>query len=370
MSGRSNRKLSFAYVQDFKYSRGETPLDRSIGIIIEEFMKKLYLIGIVSLLLGGVLFFLADSSYHHSISQDNTVERVEILEGDDIYAITKKLKTQKFIGSEYAFIFGVWRDGLKGTFQAGVYDLSHSLSPADIAFVFSRGEAKSRDIKITFPEGWTAEEMARRLIANGLPGEEFLVIAKHPTEEIRASFNFLRSIPEGGSLEGYLFPDTYFFLPEATGLEIVEKLLQTFDKNTNTLREEAGEDFSQKVIMASILEGEVRTREDRRVVSGIFWKRINEEMAIQSDATLDYILQSGKIQHNGTDLKTDSPYNTYLYKGLPPGPVSNPSLDALDAAVHPISSEYYYFLSDPQTGETYFAKDFEEHKRNKVKVGL
>lgn len=336
-------------------------------------IKRIAIIVAFFFLFGVALYFWADFLYHKPVESSNDTVRIEIIEGDGAWTIAKKLEAKKLVSSQYVFLFGVWQDKLRGTFHAGVYELARSLSPADIATIISRGEAKLRDIKVTFPEGWTVQEMTDRLTEKGLLGQSFFDVAEHPTEAMLASFDFLSTLPEKSSLEGYLFPDTYFFLPETTGEELVQRMLQTFDTKTKTLRAESrsqNKSFVDIMIMASILEGEVRSSEDRKIVSGIFWKRIDAGMLLQSDATLNYILQSGKVQHSANDLETDSPYNTYLYKGLPPGPVGNPSLDAIDAALHPQDSPYWYFLSDPQTGQTYFAKDFEEHKRNKDRVGL
>lgn len=335
-------------------------------------MKKSLYIFIGLFVLGGGLFFALDFSYHAPAQKSDAMVRVEILDGDTAWTIAEKLKNKQLIGSKVAFLFGVWRDGLRGTFRSGVYNISRALSPADIAAMISSGKAQLRDIKVTFPEGWTAQEMADRLTEKGLDGGAFLEVVRHPTQELRSRFDFLTNIPKDATLEGFLFPETYFFLPETTPEEMVAKMLVTFDTKTQALRAEgkSGKSFFEILTMASILEGEVKTDADRKLVSGIFWKRIESGMRLQSDATLDYILQSGKIQHSGRDLETDSLYNTYKYEGLPPGPVCNPSLSALEAALHPTDSSYLYFLSDPQTGKTYFAKDFEEHKANKAKVGL
>jgi UPF0755 protein len=122
--------------------------------------------------------------------------------------------------------------------------------------------------------------------------------------------------------------------------------------------------------MASIVEGEVSKDSDRKVVAGIFWNRLAIGQALGSDATLEYVLGGNKRQHSIAETQIDSPYNTYRFKGLPPGPVSNPGLSAIDAAINPAETQYFYFLSDPATGETIFSKTFEEHVANKAKYGL
>lgn len=322
-------------------------------------------------LVVGIIFW-AYSSYTQPFRKGNDIVRVEISEGEDIVSIANNLEEKELIGSQWVFLFGVWLDGLGGTFQAGTYDLSHSLSPADIAMVFSQGEARSRDIWVTFPEGWTAKKMAERLSEKGFDGKGFLDIVQNPSDEIVSIFSFLQDRKKENSLEGYLFPDTYSFFPSATPQEIVEKMLQNFDRRVSeSMRTEVGNrKLSDVIIMASIIENEVRILQDRKLVSGIFWKRIDEGIRLQSDATLAYALGTNKIQHSIEETQMDSPYNTYRYAGLPPGPISNPSIESIQAALHPITSEYYYFVSNPDTGETLYGKTFEEHQINKQKAGL
>lgn len=124
------------------------------------------------------------------------------------------------------------------------------------------------------------------------------------------------------------------------------------------------------IIMASITEGEVQTDDDRKIVAGLFWNRLSIGMALGSDATLEYALGTNDKQHTIAQTKINSPYNTYLYKGLPPGPVSNPGISAINAAIYPTDSPYNYFLSDPKTGQTIFSKTFDEHVANKTKYEL
>lgn len=124
------------------------------------------------------------------------------------------------------------------------------------------------------------------------------------------------------------------------------------------------------VTMASILEKEVKTPEDMKIVSGIFWKRIDQGRPLQSCATIAYVLGREKKQYSYEDTRTPSPYNTYINKGLPPGPINNPGMNSILAAVYPKETDYNYFLTDPETGKTIFSKTLEEHEENKVKYGL
>ncbi|QQS21433.1 MAG: endolytic transglycosylase MltG [Candidatus Moraniibacteriota bacterium] len=147
------------------------------------------------------------------------------------------------------------------------------------------------------------------------------------------------------------------------------------------MRKEAdqqGKTVFETVTFASILEREIGNanqsaeaiERDRRMVSDLFWRRLRDNHALESDATLEYARGESKVQHSIEETRFDSPYNTYRYRGLPPGPISNPGLASLRATLFPLSNPYYFFLNNPKTGETFFAVTFEEHKHNKVKNGL
>jgi UPF0755 protein len=178
-------------------------------------------------------------------------------------------------------------------------------------------------------------------------------------------------LPPGATLEGFLFPDTYRIFRDAGAERIIEKMLDNFgDKLTSQMREDIKKQertIYETIIMASIIEKEVRTPEDMQIVSGIFWDRIKNGQALESCATLAYILGVNKAQYSEEDTKIDSLYNTYKYRGLPPSPISNPGLNAIKAAIYPKYTEYNYFLSRPDTGETVFSRTYAEHLENKRK---
>ncbi|MCK4635238.1 MAG: endolytic transglycosylase MltG [Candidatus Moranbacteria bacterium] len=333
-------------------------------------MKKIFIILI--------LFLIAFSTMHYmmrSSRSENIVEQTFVIEkGDDLVMVGKKLAKEDFITSKWFFYYYAWKEKLRGRIFAGEYQIDPNSSIADIAFKITEGELKVKheeSIKITFPEGWTIEKMSKRLEKNNLPAEEFKKLAKNPSEEILAEFTF---IPEEKSLEGFLFPDTYIFTVDATAEEIIVKMLSNFDKKVpSDMRDDlAAEEKSlyEILIFASIVEGEVPTDADRGIVAGIFKNRLDIDMALQSDATIDYIKGEAEIKHTLADLEIDSLYNTYKYPGLPPGPINNPSLASFKAAISPEETDYMYFLNNAETGETVFSKTFDEHISNKAKNGL
>jgi UPF0755 protein len=191
---------------------------------------------------------------------------------------------------------------------------------------------------------------------------------------VKTDYEFLKDKPGGGNLEGFLFPDTYIFFKDASAVSIINRMLLNFDeKLSGEMKgdiEKSGHSIYEVVTMASILEKEVKTKEDMKIASGIFWDRMEFGMPLQSCATVAYVLGKEKKQYSYDDTRTPSPYNTYINKGLPPGPIDNPGINALNAAIYPTKTDYIYFLTDPETGKTIFSKTIEEHEANKVKYGL
>ena len=183
-------------------------------------------------------------------------------------------------------------------------------------------------------------------------------------KDFSEEFDFLEDKPKNLGLEGYLFPDTYEIFFEEGIEDIVRRMLDNFDRKlTLELKEEIA---SQKksifeiVTMASLIEKEVRTIEDKKIVSGILWKRLKSRMPLQVDATISYITGRKTTEITKEELKINSPYNTYKYKGLPLGPICNPGLESIKAAIYPKQSEYWFYLSTPE-GETIFSKTLREH---------
>lgn len=253
---------------------------------------------------------------------------------------------------------------------AGEYSLSPKLTTKEITKLLAAGEVLSQEKTITLIEGWNIKDMAAYLQEKKVtPAASFISAAEKPLSAWK--FDWLSDAPKGADLEGYLFPDTYRIAKDATAEQIINKLLSNFDKKlTPTMRAEIkqqGKTVYEIITMASVIEKEVRTPEDMKIVSGIFWDRIKYGIALQSDATLSYILDDKVGGHTIEQTKIDSPYNTYKYRGLPPGPIANPGLNAITAAVYPGFTEYVYFLSDPATGKTIYSKTLQEHNANKYK---
>ena len=261
-----------------------------------------------------------------------------------------------YIFKVYAHLTGVDKKIKAGMFTLPQYPISH------IEFArFLTEKAKSKEVKFTIPEGYTLQQIAELLADKNLAVyEDFITQA----EREFPIFNFQFS-----TKEGYLFPDTYRVYEGASADEIIQKMRDNFKRKVEPLLPEIenhGKTLEQVIIMASILEREVKTEEDMRKVADILWRRFESGVKLEVDSTLNYILPKEERREALTfiQLASDSPYNTYKYSGLPPAPIGNPGLKAIKAAINPGPNEYWYFLSTPDSTIVY-AKTFDEQRRNK-----
>ena len=275
--------------------------------------------------------------------------------------IAADLEKQGIIKSSLFFRLFVITSNKHLKLQAGSYNLSSSMSVAKIVKKISSGDTIRN--KITIVEGWDSKDIAEYLESKKLYSQkEFLDLVK---QDFSGDFEFLKDKPKKLNLEGYIFPDTYEFHLEEKPEILLKNILSNFNKkmNTDLIKEIKAQDKSifKIVTMASIIEKEVRSLEDKKVVSGILWKRMANDIPLQVDSTVNYI--TGK-NHSGVaieDTKINSPYNTYKYIGLPLGPISNPGIESILAAIYPKESPFWYYLSSDKNGQTIFSKTLEEH---------
>jgi UPF0755 protein len=275
---------------------------------------------------------------------------VKIEKGWGSGEVAQKLKDEQLIESKWLFVFFVWVRGYNEHLQAGDYLLNPKMDLMKISKMIAFGEVAPNYVKITIPEGWTNKQIEERLINYG-------VLAQGD------------KLPQ--NQEGYLFPDTYYFEKNSGVDAVVKKMSENFMKRVGEgISKDLLADSSMKlpnaVIMASIIEREVKSDEDRAIVSGIFWKRIENNYPLESCATIAYILGKDKKQYSYEDTRVESPYNTYINVGLPPAPINNPGLSAIKAALYPKYTDYNFFLSAPD-GTTIFSKTLDEHNANKLR---
>lgn len=301
-------------------------------------MKYFITLIVVIILIGG--FWVWQGIYYPVNPDSNETVIFLVRKGEGAKEISIHLKEQGLI--RYGSFFKVYAlvQGQAEKLQAGEYELSPGMAIPEIVNKLASGDRIKKIITII--EGWTLKDIAEYLEAEELDP----------------------------SLEGYLFPDTYEISPEDGVEEIIEKMLDNFDKKlTSELREEIASQektIHEIVIMASLLEKEVRTFEDKKIVAGILWKRLESNMLLQVDATITYITDRKTTKILKKELQIDSPYNTYKYKGLPIGPICNPGLESILAAIYPQENQYLYYLSTPE-GETIFSRTLEAHNIAKAK---
>jgi len=295
-----------------------------------------------------------------------------VKKGDGVRQIAANLQSAKLINSNLFFNIYARNNNLATKFQAGEYELSAKLSMSEIADILANGKAIRKEKEVKFIEGWTTREMDAYLAkTNIIKAGELLDYSQKEVSNLRTNYDFLNDLPANATLEGFLFPDTYKINENAKLDSIIKKMLGNFNgKLTEEMRadiKKQGKSLYEIVTMASLIEKEVKSYDDKRMVSGIFWNRIKNGQALESCATLAFILGVNKKQYTYEDTKVDSPYNSYMNRGLPPGPISNPGINAIKAAIYPIENDYVYFLSRFDNGETVFSKTYDEHLRNKAK---
>ncbi len=283
-----------------------------------------------SMFLVGVLLFLL---YYITIGPPITFPSatlVKITPGESPQTVADTLAEKHIIHSSFLFLLGtrLWN---KGEIIPGEYFFPGPQTVLTIARRISRGDYELIPMKVTIPEGYDAQQIST-LLANKIPdfdAQTFFALAK----------------PQ----EGYLFPDTYFFLPGEDPKEIVQTMRENFSKQTgriSTTTAAFSRPMNDIVIMASLIEKEAPDMQNRRIIAGILWHRLAIGMPLQVDAVFPYIINKNSFQLTKQDLQTNSPYNLYIHAGLPPTAISNPGINAILAAATPIKTHYLYYLSD------------------------
>jgi UPF0755 protein len=268
--------------------------------------------------------------------------------GQGTREIALNLEEEGLIPLAPMFRLYVSTSGTAGKLQAGPYYLSSSMNVVEIAEILAEG--KTAKEKITIIEGWTLRDIASYFEEKSISSKE-------------EAFAVLGSPLDAGSKEGFIFPDTYLVDYGASLEDIVLQAENNFEEKVNPYLgtiEEKGLSLKEVITMASVIEKEVRTEEDKELVSGIFWKRIKYGVPLQSCASIAYIKGVSQWRYSYEDTRVESLYNTYLHLGLPPGPISNPGLGSIEAAINPKDSPYWYYLSTPE-GETIYSRTLEDH---------
>ncbi len=333
------------------------------------FSKKFFTLVILLLLAFGFGAYFRESLRPTSSGVGEQTVEFWVKQGDDINQVAEVLKATGLVKSKILFEFYGLLTGGAFLLQPGLHYISSAQSASEILDKLS---SKPSEVALTVFPGLTLKEVEERLVA-------IKVISKGEL----ANFNpalFKKSYPflaGAVSLEGFIMPDTYKFFAYSSVDGVVKKFLDNFQAKTKDLKDSKGltflerKDILEKLVVASLLEKEIPDIAERQIAAGILEKRLKNDIPLQVDATIFYFKCEGKFLGCGNvvrkDYKKPSPFNTYLNKGLPPAPISNPGAEAIKAAVNPVYSNYWYYLSDPKTKRTIFSSTFDEHNENRYK---
>ena len=333
-------------------------------------MKKIKIskINIILIVLIVIAFVLV--SEVKGFFKQNQQITINIAEGTSLTGLAKTLKEHDLINSEILFkLFAKTQDDIIKSGDHVFTDRSYK------ALYESACKSVYEGVDVTIPEGMEFYRIAKLLSDKGLGTyEEFIEAGKIKYYD----YWFLKDLPQRKyELEGYLFPDTYNFSYHQSPQEIFDMMLNNFNvKFTDDMKKRADEinmSVDEIITLASIVEREAAVKNELDIVAGVFYNRLNQKAEstglLESCATVQYILEERKDVLSMSDTKIDSPYNTYMYKGLPVGPISQPGMSAISATLYPKKTDYLYFVADG-TGKHLFSKTFTEHTNNMRKVGL
>ena len=313
---------------------------------------------------GGVgAYYSSEVSAAHRVGQGPIA--LSIPPGTSTSGVADLLVSKGVIGNALVFSTYVRLHGL--SLEAGQYSIPAGATVSDVAALLAHNQTGT-SVRVTIPEGYTARQVGALMAKKGLfSADDFLAATRQPYPQ-----DFLVGHDPSLGLDGYLFPDTYDFAPRVTPKEVITVLLNRFgEKLTPDLRTRlpAGYTLNQVVVMASIVEREAFFDKDRAAVAGVFYNRLAARMPLQSDATVAYAKGQAGADITEDDKKLNSPYNTYLNPGLPPGGISNPGMPSIMAALQPQKTGYYYYLTD-KVGHAHFSTTYAQHQQCQVNLSV
>lgn len=309
---------------------------------------------------------LLKNSLLQPLSKQPKPTRVEIPVGATPFEIGSRLEQRRIIRSGMAYAIYLMAQKEKQPCLPGRYVLSPDMQPIEILRQLRLGPGNSPydTVRVVFPEGYTIAQIAKRLDEKGITDEKaFLRVATQSQVLEIWNYDFPKPV---GSLEGYLFPDTYDFLPNSSPEKVLDQMLSNFSKRFvrpyRQQMEQHKHEIHELVTIASLIEREARVAQDRPRIAGVIENRLTRNMPLQIDASVIYALGRHKTRVLYRDLQVDSPYNTYRNRGLPPGPIANPGKESLEAALIPESHDYLYYVAQ-HDGSHIFTRSYGEHQR-------
>ena len=323
----------------------------------EQFTIKQGISVLVVLLIVFVGFFTL--LFNEETPKESHKIKFKVIEGMDAQEIARRLEKAGIIDSGFKFRMLAKWEGYEDKLRVGSYNLSNEMTYEEILEKLVSGQPET--VKFTIPEGFGVKDIANRLDENGLiDKEDFLKKAEKfiPYDYVEKHDNAFYYC------EGFLFPDTYEVESDVESEDILKMMAENFDHRlSKKMRDRAKEEnlsIYELITLASLVEKEVRFAEDRAVVAQVFLKRLKLDMPLQTDASLQYLMDAPKEDVSIEDTKIDSPYNTYQHKGLTPGPIANPGLASINAVLYPAGTDYLYFVAD-RSGHNHYSDNYEEH---------
>lgn len=323
----------------------------------------------IAAIVAVIFYWKVQTRYKNSMQpmSPGSQEMIEIMipSGSTATTISKILEDQGIIADADMFKLQIKKQNLGKDLKAGKYRLSPGMNSSELLDILTK-QTDTAVEKLVVPEGFEIKNIVARLEKMEFSEvSEFqnLVSDKSNFEE---EFPFLKDLPANSSLEGYLFPATYELSKEDSAKSLVEQMLRAYRRvYQNHIEGEIPEGMSlhELMTMASIVEREARTDKDRPLIASVFYNRLNIKKPLESCATVQYLLGERKANLSTEDLKIESPYNTYRNAGLPPGPIANPGLKSIDAALKPQETDYLFFVLTGEDGSHTFTKTYEEHKK-------
>jgi UPF0755 protein len=324
-------------------------------------MRKLFYTLFVLLVISGVVGVWIYDEVHRPFKAYQNAQLVEISKGTSSKQIARQLETLGIVKTRWHFLVTLWLKRSHHELKAGEYQFDRALSPVEIVEKLKKGEQTM--VSITFPEGLTLAEMAQVYERSALGNAGSFVKVAYTVDLIRDLDS------QAVDLEGYLFPDTYRVSRHAPVEDLIHQMVQEFRKNCHPTDEDLQAlNLRQIITLASMIEKETAVDSERNLVSAVFRNRLQKGMLLQCDPTIIYALRkAGTYDGNLTkaNMQIDSPYNTYRYKGLPPGPIASPGKESINAALNPAQVKYLYFVAR-KDGSHAFSEKYEEHVK-KVK---
>ncbi|MCS6962597.1 endolytic transglycosylase MltG [Thermoflexus sp.] len=323
----------------------------------------------------GLYLFLRRGDLERPAGTDATPVTFTIHPGQSVMEVAQALEEAGLIRDAFLFRAYVRYHGLDREIEAGEYTLNKTMTIPQIVEALRSGRQAEWTVRVR--EGLRLEEVAEAIAAQTHLSAQAILEAARDGLRWRRDFPFLADLPPGATLEGYLFPDTYRLARDATAEAMIRRMLENFGRKVTSEKiagaRARGLSLHQVITLASIVEREAVLPEERPLIASVYLNRLTAGMKLDADPTVQYALGYQPDQKTWwksplvlEDLQVDSPYNTYRYPGLPPGPIANPGLASIEAVLNPAETDYFYFMADciKKDGSHWFARTHEEHLRN------